>query len=96
MSDPLTIIDVSVVAPSEIRVTWQSREVSVIDLTIWIAAGGATLAALSDPVVFERARVGDYGSAVIWGDGDDLAIDAYHLRMLANEQGRRQSNGRSR
>jgi len=35
--------------------------------------------------VFARARVENHGAAVAW-DADDLAIDAHHLKMLAEEQ----------
>jgi hypothetical protein len=35
--------------------------------------------------VFARARVENYGAAITWDDGD-LAIDAYHLKKLADEQ----------
>ena len=35
--------------------------------------------------MFTRAGVGGYGSAVEWDDGD-LAIDAVHLKLLADAQ----------
>ncbi len=35
--------------------------------------------------MFARAEVGGYGSAVEWDDGD-LAIDAVHLKLLADAQ----------
>ena len=43
------------------------------------------LAPLCDARIFAKASVGNYGAAVVWDDGD-LAIDAAHLKMLANEQ----------
>ena len=43
------------------------------------------LAPLRDAQVFARASVGSYGGAVVWDDGE-LAIDAGHLKMLADEQ----------
>jgi hypothetical protein len=35
--------------------------------------------------IFAKASVGNYGAAVVWDNGD-LAIDAGHLKMLADEQ----------
>jgi hypothetical protein len=35
--------------------------------------------------LYSRARVENYGAAVAWDDGD-LAIDAVHLKKLADEQ----------
>ena len=40
---------------------------------------------LREAPVFAKASVGNYGAAVVWDDGD-LAIDAAHLKMLADEQ----------
>lgn len=47
--------------------------------------GGDVLAQLRDPPVFARARLENYGADVASDDGD-LAIDAVHLKMLADEQ----------
>lgn len=69
-----------------IRVCWRGRRVSnAVNLTDWIATGGDLLKALRDPTVFARARVENYGAAVAWDDCD-LAIDAHHLKTLADEQ----------
>jgi hypothetical protein len=56
-----------------------------VDLADWIAAGGEILALLREAPVFAKASVGNYGAAVMWDDGD-LAIDAAHLKLLADEQ----------
>jgi len=42
-------------------------------------------APLADTDLFRQARVASYGSAIAWDD-DDLAIDALHLKRLADEQ----------
>ena len=69
-----------------LRIHWRGvRAVDVVDLTGWVATGGDILAPLRDPSVFARARVENYGAAVAWDDGD-LAIDAFHLKKLADEQ----------
>lgn len=56
-----------------------------MDLADWIATGGHVLAPLRDPSVFASASVGNYGTAVVWNDGD-LAVDAAHLKVLADKQ----------
>jgi hypothetical protein len=77
---------VKVDGSSTLRVRWKGqRTTSVIDLSGWIATGGDILAPLKEPGMFARAEVGGYGSAVEWDDGD-LAIDAVHLKLLADAQ----------
>ena len=77
---------VSVDEPATLRLRWQGRRVAdSVDLTGWIAAGGPTLAPLREASVFAKASVGNYGAAVMWDDGE-LAIDAAHLKSLADEQ----------
>lgn len=68
-------------------VTWKGGRTDRIDLSGWIATGGDILAPLNAPSVFRHPSVGDYGASVLWEwDGDELAIDAVHLEMLAAEQ----------
>jgi len=62
---------------------WADGRRDRINLADWISGGGAILAALADPAVFGSARVDAHGSAIAWGDNDDLAIDAHHLRWIA-------------
>jgi len=67
-----------------IRVRWRGNRASdTVNLAGWIATGGDLLKALCDPAVFARARVENYSAAVAWDD-NDLAIDAHHLKMLAD------------
>lgn len=77
------IAAVAVVAPKVIEVAWRDGRADRIDLSDWIATGSAILARLADPAVFATARVDIYGSGVAWGDDEDLAIDAHHLRRIA-------------
>ena len=80
------IESVRVDGPSTVRVRWKGqRSADAVDLAGWIATGGEVLAPLKEPDVFTRAEVGGYGSAVEWDDGD-LAIDAVHLKLLADAQ----------
>jgi hypothetical protein len=86
MTDELPRIEaVSVTQPATLRLRWRGRRAGdSVDLTGWIATG-PTLASLREAAVFAKASVGNYGAAVVWDDGD-LAIDAGHLKMLADEQ----------
>lgn len=73
-------------AGSVVRIRWRGRRASdTVNLAGWIATGGDVLKALRDPAVFARAHVENHGAAVAWDDGD-LAIDAHHLKTLAEEQ----------
>jgi hypothetical protein len=69
-----------------LKVKWRSGSKDRIDLAGWIATGGEVLAPLKDAAVFSRPRVVEYGTAVAWGDDDDLMIDAAHLELIAAEQ----------
>jgi len=75
---------VEAAGPTDLRVTWRGKRAAErVELAGWVATGGDILAALSDPAVFAKASVGDYGSSVKWDDGEgDLAIDAIHLKKL--------------
>jgi hypothetical protein len=45
-----------------------------------------TLARLEDLNVFQSAKVGDFGSSVVWADDDDLELASDNLRARAIEQ----------
>jgi hypothetical protein len=77
---------VTVDGPSTLHVRWRGdKHEDTVNLIGWIATGGDILAPLRDPEVFAQAAVESHGRAVGWGD-DDLAIDALHLKKLAEEQ----------
>jgi hypothetical protein len=85
-SETPRIEKVSVTGPATLRVKWKGKGTAVdVNLTGWIATGGEALAALNRKDTFGKAKVGNYGSAILWDDGD-LAVDATHLMLLANEQ----------
>lgn len=72
--------------PATISLRWRGDTgETVVNLAGWIATGGDTLARLTDATVFATVRVGDYGASLEWGENGDLAIDAGHLKMLADE-----------
>jgi hypothetical protein len=77
---------VSVEGSGKLSVKWRGKtRKDTVNLLGWIATGGETLAPLSAPATFGRASVGNYGAAIVWDNGD-LAIDAQHVMMLADEQ----------
>jgi hypothetical protein len=81
------IESVTVESPSTLRLRWQGKKsASVVNLLGWIATGGDILSSLKDAAVFRKAHVAAYGGAVAWDDDGDIAIDAVHLMMLADEQ----------
>jgi hypothetical protein len=86
MSNLPRIRGVKVAGPTALEVKWAAGGTDRIDLAGWIATGGSVLAPLRDPAVFRRARAGDFGASVEWGENDDLAIDAVHLARIAGEQ----------
>ena len=72
-----------------LTVAWRGGGRSRIDLSEWLARPNPVLDILSDPAVFARAAIGGHGGMVTWDDGEgDLAIDACHLRLIADEQAR--------
>lgn len=77
---------VSVEGVDKLGIKWRGKaRKDTVNLAGWIATGGEILAPLKVSTAFGKASVGNYGAAVVWDD-NDLAIDAYHLRMLADEQ----------
>lgn len=70
-----------------LTITWTDGRTDTVDLTGWIATGGELLAPLLAPSTFRLPRLLENGSAISWGDDDgDVAIDAVHLKQLADEQ----------
>ena len=77
---------VSVEGTGKLSVKWRGKtRRDIVNLLGWIATGGELLAPLMVPTIFSKASVGNYGAAIVWDDGD-LAIDAQHLMLLADEQ----------
>ncbi|BBK42321.1 hypothetical protein STVA_23410 [Allostella vacuolata] len=73
--------------PATLHIDWKDGGSDIVDLTGWIAEGREVLVGLDRPDVFGGPRLIAYGSAVEWGEDDGpLAIDAFHLKRLADEQ----------
>ncbi|TGS36298.1 hypothetical protein EN825_33720, partial [Mesorhizobium sp. M8A.F.Ca.ET.182.01.1.1] len=70
---------------SSLTIDWADGRRSTANLTGWIATGGELLAPLRSAGIWETAKVTDYGASVEW-EGDDLAIDSYHLYQIAEDQ----------
>ncbi len=80
------ISKVKIVPPSSLDIVWRDGGKARVDLAGWIATGGDVLAPLRTAEVFATAKVDEYGTDVQWDGNDDLLIDGFHLRLLANEQ----------
>lgn len=73
--------------PATLIVAWSKGGSDRVDLSGWLASAGPVLSSLKDPDIFARAAVGEHDAAVTWDDDEgDLAIDAFHLERLAEEQ----------
>ncbi|MBY0382782.1 MAG: hypothetical protein K2W78_12795 [Xanthobacteraceae bacterium] len=85
---------VSVAGPSTLYITWKGdEEPSSIDLADWILSGGTLLAPLNSDEVFAMAAIGGYGTIVTWDKGEgDLAIDAVHLKIIADASSDKEKN----
>lgn len=68
-----------------LAVEWADGTRSNANLTGWVATAGEILQPLSAPEIWKTANVTDYGATVEWA-GDDLAIDAHHLSLIAEDQ----------
>jgi hypothetical protein len=78
---------ITVEVPTSLLIRWEGKsKVDEVNLVGWIATGGDTLSPLKDAATFRQAHVSAYGRAVSWDEDGDLAIDAFHLKMLADEQ----------
>jgi hypothetical protein len=76
-----------VVGPATLRIKWQgARHADEVNLIGWIATGGKMFEPLRNPINFHRAAIVGRGSAIAWDEDRDLAIDALHLKKLADEQ----------
>ena len=80
------IQSVAAKGPATLHIKWKRGRSDRVDLSGWIASGGAILAGLGKPDVFGKPRVADYGTSVAWGIDDELRIDAVHLEQIAAEQ----------
>jgi hypothetical protein len=68
-----------------LEIRWKDAPASSANLVGWIATGGELLAPLKSIDVWTTAAVKDHGATVEWA-GDDLAIDAYQLFQIAEDQ----------
>lgn len=82
--DPLRVAAVVALADQCLRLAFEDGLVAEVNLSGWIADTRA-LQSLADPAVFAQARVGEWGTAVVWVD-NVLDLGADNLRNLAVEQ----------
>ena len=64
-------------------VTWEDGSRSSVSLSDWIDS--KAIDRLRDPLVFSKAGVNEYGSAVVFIP-DEVEIDSVHLQLLESEQ----------
>ena len=84
MTDELPrIASVAIAGDRTLSVVWRGGVRSVVHLTGWIRGG--QFSQLERPEIFGTAAVVDHGPAVQWNGDEDLAIDAAHLCLLANQ-----------
>ncbi|MDC6171261.1 DUF2442 domain-containing protein [Paucibacter sp. XJ19-41] len=80
-----SLIKVLHAAPAKLVLHYADGEVLTVDLQP-IIERHKSLAALKDPKVFAKAKIGDDGATVVWGNDDDLELAADNLRARAIEQ----------
>lgn len=82
--DPLRIRAVQVLPRQCLHLTFEDGWTTNVNLSHWIA-NTAAFKPLQDDALFEQARVGDWGTSVVWIE-DTLDMGADNLRNLAVEQ----------
>lgn len=83
MSHHINVTKVSCIGKTKLLVTWNDNSSSCVELSGWIAFGGANLTALKHPRRFAAAQVCADGTGLVWGE---VRIDASHLWYIAAEQ----------
>jgi hypothetical protein len=86
MEHGLRIQSVSTSSDHVLHVIWSNGDQTQLNLTGWISSGDDILGSLIDDENFNRAYVSDYGLSIAWDDVGNIAIDAKHLRRIAEEQ----------
>lgn len=75
-----TIETVTAVAPGRLRLVWSTGEDVALDLRARLRR--RSFKALSDPNVFNKVQVGDWGHSVRWTDDIELGADSLWLDTL--------------
>lgn len=82
--DPLRISAVQALPDQCLQVTFQDGWRAKVNLSHWLATT-KLLTPLQDAALFEKARLGDWGTSVVWIE-DTVDLGADNLRNLAVEQ----------
>lgn len=82
--DPLRISTVEALPDQCLQITFQDGWLAKVNLSHWIT-NTKLLAPLQDAAVFGTARVGEWGTAVVWVE-ETVDLGADNLRNLAVEQ----------
>ncbi|PIV33109.1 MAG: hypothetical protein COS34_09480 [Lysobacterales bacterium CG02_land_8_20_14_3_00_62_12] len=83
MTKPPLIRKLKVVAPAQLEIVWSSGETLCVDVSRLLARY-KLYAPLKDPVTFRKAKLDDWGHAVIWPGNIDMGADTLYER--AREQ----------
>lgn len=82
--DPLRVCAVEVLPQQCLRLTFEDGWSAKVNLSYWIA-NTKLFEPLQQPEVFAQARVGDWGTSVVWVE-DTVDMGADNLRNMAVEQ----------
>jgi Protein of unknown function (DUF2442) len=80
-----TLTSVEALLPATLDLHFADGAHMTVDLTALIRRH-PVLKLLGDAAVFAQARLGEWGTSVVWADDDNLALAADNLRACAVEQ----------
>jgi hypothetical protein len=83
-NDPLRIGAVTTLSDQRLHLTFEDGWQAEVDLSDWIAHT-QLFQPLQDATLFAQAKLGDWGTAVVWVD-DEIDMGADNLRNRAVEQ----------
>lgn len=79
------IVSVQALAPHRLRVVWKSGETQDVDVGPALMSHRAFVRLRTDDVLFGSAKVDEFGDAVIWDDGSELAATWIHELSVPTE-----------
>lgn len=87
MSKVWRIVSAEAVVPSVLKIVWNDRTQSAVDLR-GIVEEGDIFSSLRDSEQFRQVRVNEYGHSIYWGEEGSESVDfgCDRLRELAEEQ----------
>lgn len=84
------IASIQILENRQIRIFWQSGEEHVVDLSPALLSHRAFVRLRTDDALFKSARRDEFGDAVVWDDGSELAAtwiyDLAEPAILSNDE----------